>query len=148
MRPAPTGQDLELATRLDQALTRMVRWSRREVAEPLGPGVLSALACVVDRGPIRLGDLAAHERVAPPTLSRMVAGLEQDGHLTRDVDPADRRSSFVRATDAGRDLVVGLRARRGAMLAERLEPVLDVDRRAALASLVDALERAFASDAP
>lgn len=138
------GLDLALAARLDAVLTRMVRWSRHGVAAPMAPGMLSALASVVDHGPIRLGDLAAREGVAPATLSRLVAALEQDGHIERAVDPADRRSAFVEATPGGRAIVLDLRARRGALLRERIGPALDGDPALqALHSLVDALEGTF-----
>lgn len=142
--PSATGEllDVELAARLDAVLTRLVRWSRQQLDAPMAPGMLSALATVVDQGSVRLGDLAVHEHVAPATLSRIVAGLEAQGHLVRDVDPADRRSSFVRASDQGRALVHDLRARRGELLLKRLQPVLSPADQAALRSLVDALEGA------
>lgn len=141
----PGRLDVELAERLDAVLTRMVRWSRHGVASPMAPGMLSALASVVDHGPVRLGDLAAREGVAPATLSRLVAVLEQDGHLERTTDPADRRSAFVEATPGGRAVVLDLRERRGALLRERIGPALDGDPAVrALRSLVGALEAAFA----
>ncbi len=142
---ATSDLDVELAARLDAVLTRIVRWSRHGVAAPMAPGMLSALASVVDHGPIRLGDLAAREGVAPATLSRLVSALEQHGHIERAVDPADRRSAFVEATPGGRTLVLDLRARRGALLRERIGPALDGDPAvSALRSLVAALEGAFA----
>lgn len=141
--PQRAGLDVALAARLDQVLTRLVRWSRREVAAPMGPGMLSALASVVDAGSIRLGDLAAREGVAPATLSRIVAALERDGYLVRAVDPADRRSSFVRPTPSGTALVLDLRARRGAVLLQRLQPALRPTQVASLLGLVESLEGAF-----
>ncbi len=136
--------DVELAVRLDQILTKLVRWSRREVAAPMGPGMLSALASVVDAGSIRLGDLAAREQVSAATLSRLAAALEREGYLLREVDRADRRSAFVRPTPAGVALVRDLRARRGAVLLQRLQPALGAGEVASLRALVERLEGAFA----
>lgn len=135
-----SGLDIELAVRLDQVLTKLVRWSRREVAAPMGPGMLAALASVVDAGSIRLGELAAKEHVTPATLSRIVGALEREGYLLREVDRADRRSVFVCPTAAGKALVLDLRARRGAVLLQRLRPTLKRTEVAALRGLVERLE--------
>ena len=137
-RLAPVPLDVESAARLDQALTRLVRWSRRQVAGPFGPGMLSALASVVDDGPIRLGELAGREGTSPATLSRVVAALEADGLIARSPDPSDRRSAFVRATAEGVATVTDLRRRRGQLLLARLA-ALPVEQQDALRGLADAL---------
>lgn len=136
---SPVPLDVEAAGRLDQALARLVRWSRRQVGGPLGPGMLSALASLVDGGPVRLGELAAREGSTAATLSRVVAGLEAEGLLLRETDPADRRSSFVRASPRGEAVVRELRERRGAMLLARLAG-LPVEQQDALRGLAAALE--------
>lgn len=140
-RRLPTRKvDLETASRLDTAIGRWVRWTRRHQPAPFGPGVVAALASVMDVGPIRLGDLAAREGVTPATLSRIVATLEKEKLLKRRIDPEDRRSAFVEITEAGRTMVVELRKARGQALLERLPP-LTAEQRAVLKTVVEAVER-------
>jgi len=133
------GSEIETADRLYRALSRLIRWSRRASVAPVGPGTMSALASIVDCGPVRLGDLAAREGVVPATLSRIVAGLEDEGLISRSVDPADRRSTFVSATADGRRLLTDVREMRASALLERIDR-LDVVQRAALVGALDALE--------
>jgi DNA-binding MarR family transcriptional regulator len=116
------------------ALSRARRWLSRLAADPVGnvgsTGV-SALAQVVRSGPLRLGDLAAREKVAPATLSRVVAGLVEHGYVERTPDPEDARAGLLTATAAGRQLLEESRARRSAELAARLRR-LDHEERAAV----------------
>jgi DNA-binding MarR family transcriptional regulator len=143
MNPSPTRTydeaQIANADRLYRALTRLVRWSRRTSVSPVGPGTLSALATIVDSGPLRLGDLASREGVTPATLSRIAAALEDEGLMSRSVDPDDRRSTFVSATAAGSRMVADVRARRAAGLLERIDR-LEESQRVALVAALDALE--------
>ena len=88
------GEDIDLSeeqvTELLIALSRTRRWLSRLTADQVhhvGSTGVSALAEVVRSGPMRLGDLAARERVTAATLSRVVAGLVEHGYLERTVDP-------------------------------------------------------------
>jgi DNA-binding MarR family transcriptional regulator len=137
--PAANTARVEDADRLYRALARLIRWSRRSSVSPVGPGTLSALGTICDCGPVRLGDLAQREGVTPATLSRIIAGLEDDGYIARTVDPDDRRSTFVTATSTGRQLVADVRGLRAAALLERLGR-LDDDQRTALLGALGALE--------
>ena len=56
-------------------------------------------------GPITLGELAAVEQVQPPSMTRIVARLEECGYVTRVVDPTDRRVARAVITDAGATLL-------------------------------------------
>jgi DNA-binding MarR family transcriptional regulator len=125
--------------RLGDALGRLTRTTRRELALPLGASSISALRSVEQQGAMRLGDLARHEGVTPATLSRIVAVLEDDGYAVRTTDADDRRSSWLAITPAGRRLLDGVRRDRAAILSARLER-LTVDQRRALAGAIDALE--------
>jgi DNA-binding MarR family transcriptional regulator len=87
-----------------------------------------------------LGELADHERVAPPSISKCVAKLEADGLLARAPDPNDGRISRVSTTKAGRALVAEARRRKTAWLTGRIEE-LDDDDRARLAAALDVLDR-------
>lgn len=130
--------DRALGEQLFIALGRTLRWNSRQSGEEFGPGVLSALGTVVDCGSMRLGDLAAREGVTPASLSRTIALLEAKGLSSRLVDPADRRSAFVRATDVGALLIRERRRDRGARIAAQLGPLTD-EERAALQRIIAAI---------
>ena len=63
---------------------------------------LSALSVVVFGGPLTLGQLAAAEQVKPPTMTRIVTGLEKEGLVQRLGDVNDRRLTQIQATVKGR----------------------------------------------
>lgn len=91
---------------------------------------LSALSVIVFAGPISLAELAEAEHVRPPTMSRIVENLVQDGLVTRDADPADRRMVRIAATQEGRALLDDGRARRVKAIGGRLGKLADSERRA------------------
>lgn len=138
-RAAVSAAELELGVCLDRALARLLRWNRRNQPSPFGPGVLSALGTVVDSGRIRLGDLAVREGIAPASLTRSVALLEEHALLVRSTDPDDRRSVFVEATPHGVAFVEDRRRMRGEGLAVRLAP-LTADEMAAMHAIVRAID--------
>lgn len=133
------AQDAELAGRLRLAVTRLARRMRQEADSGLSPTLLSALASIDCAGPMTLGDLAAREQVAPPTVTKAVGILEEQGYAVRRQDPTDRRVVRVEATEAGRTLLERTRTRRNAWLARRLGE-LDPAGRESLAAALDALE--------
>jgi DNA-binding MarR family transcriptional regulator len=138
-RSAPDATDGLDVSRLAEALTRVTRATRRELALPLGASSLAALATVDQQGPMRLGDLARHEGVTPATLSRIVSVLEDDGYARRTVDADDRRSSWLEVTPAGKRLLAGVRRDRAALVAARVARLSTAQRRA-LANALDGLE--------
>jgi DNA-binding MarR family transcriptional regulator len=122
-------------TELLVALSRARRWLSRLATDehsPVGASGVSALAEVVRSGPIRLGDLAARERVAPATLSRVVAGLVDHGFVSRTPDPEDARAGILTATPAGVALLEKSRRRRAAELTARLDRLTEGERDAVL----------------
>jgi DNA-binding MarR family transcriptional regulator len=135
----------ELSGRLLEALSRIARSTRRATNSRLTLGSLSALATIIDLGPIRPGDLAVREGVAPATLSRVIGALERDGHITRRPDPEDRRSVFLEATATGKREVAAVRRRRATVMKTRLG-AMDEDHRELLAAALPALEE-LAQDA-
>jgi DNA-binding MarR family transcriptional regulator len=126
----------DAAARLALALARLTRVLRRggDLAG-LGPGSISALATLARSGPMRLGDLAVRESVAPPTLTRIVAGLEESGYVVRAPDPDDRRATLVEATDAAAELVSGVGLARVSRLRDRIDTLGDDDLRALLRAI-------------
>jgi DNA-binding MarR family transcriptional regulator len=127
------------------AVGRLARRLRQASAGGVTPSQLSALATVSRNGPVTLGALAEQERLAPPTITRIVAKLEDEGWLVRVADPADRRVSLVSTTATGEQLLAEVRRRRADWLEERLAHLDQRDRRRLHAAL-DALERL--ADAP
>ncbi|HVC69854.1 MAG TPA: MarR family transcriptional regulator [Acidimicrobiales bacterium] len=131
--------DLELAARLRLAVLRLSRRLRQQIAGGVTSAQLSALATVERLGSPTFGELAASERVRPPSMTRIVVGLEGAGLVRRQVDPLDRRVARVTLTAGGRRLVQRSRSLRTAYLARRLRR-LSASERASLAELVPLLE--------
>src|ERR1700745_3542339 len=98
-----TDADVIDVTRLRVALARLSRRMRSHALAGLTPTQLAALSTVERAGPLRLGDLAAAEGIAPSTLTRMVAALEELGYVRRDADPKDARASTLAITPKGHD---------------------------------------------
>lgn len=132
--------DVELASRLRLVVTRLGRRLRRQAAGDLTPSQMSALASVVRLGPMTLGDLSTVENVRPPTVTKVVAALEEQGLVVREVDPRDRRVTRVGATARGSELLAVSRSRSNAYLAARLQ-ALPADERATLERAIGMLER-------
>ena len=139
--PAPaarTGTDL--AEHLRLSVTRLARRLRQQTGLDASPTQLAALATIERQGPITLGELAAAERVQPPTVTAAVGRLEQEGLVRRTPDRTDRRVVRVSATAAGKRLLARNRSRKTAFLSSRLES-LDDDERATLAAATVLLDR-------
>ena len=145
--PEPSTGEIAMAARLRLSATRLARRLRQQSDTGLTPTQLSALAAVEHHGPLTLGDLAQHERVAPPTVTRVVAKLEADGLLTRQADPDDRRSTLVAATRAGRRLIEGTRTRKDVWLAARIAS-LGPDEQARLEQALDVLDELTGGEEP
>lgn len=135
----------DAASRLFVALSRINRMLRRDAPDQLGQGAVSVLATIVWYGPLRSGDLAAREGVSPPTMTRIVAGLETTGYACREADPADGRACLVRATTKGRELINGNSSATLDILRERVDR-LPPDQRAALLAALPALDCLSADD--
>src|SRR5512133_1139736 len=104
---------LQLADRLHSAAIHLLRRLRREDdASGLPAPQLSAMSVIVFGGPITLGALASAEQVRPPTITKLVALLEEQGLVEREMDPADRRVVRVKATARGTRLLYDGRRRR------------------------------------
>lgn len=131
----------DMARRLHSAAIRLLRTLRREDdGSGLSAPRLSALSVAVFAGPLSLAELAAAEQVRPPTMSRIVDALVDRGMVSREVDPGDRRSVRIAATEAGIRLLEEGRERRVQALVERLRGLTDYERRA-LARGAEILER-------
>jgi DNA-binding MarR family transcriptional regulator len=127
------------AARLRVAVLRLSRRLRKHDLAGLTPSQLSTLSYVGSSGPVRLGDLAAAERIAPSTLTRLVNVLESRGYVQRQPAPDDARASLVSVTESGLAALQRIRAEGTAMLAGILH-TLPPDQLAALEVALPALE--------
>ncbi|MEA2269516.1 MAG: hypothetical protein QOC64_2126 [Solirubrobacteraceae bacterium] len=134
--PPATG----LAGRLQLVLARTARRLRQEAGADLSPSLSSALASVDRHGPLTPSELAAHERVRRPTVTRVVGRLEELGLVARSPDPSDGRSSLIAPTPEGRALLRRLRTRKSQYLARRLSG-LDAEELVTLERAATILER-------
>jgi DNA-binding MarR family transcriptional regulator len=136
--PASAGPDIDVA-RLRAAIMRLSRRLRKHDLADLTPTQLSALATVARDGPLKLGDLAAAERIAPSTLTRLVSALEERGYLAREPVPGDARASMVSVTETGTLVLRRIKHETTTLLTDSLL-TLPPDQLAALAAALPALE--------
>ena len=142
--PAAVASTIELADELRLTVGRLARRIRQQSTLGLTPSQYSALVSIDQLQPVRLGDLAAAEGVSAPTVTKVVNLLEVAGLVEREVDASDRRSSFVRLTEAGKETLSRIRTERTAFLRQRLDELSPAQRELlvkalpALAALADA----------
>lgn len=117
----------ELASSVRLSVTRLARILRQQDGEGLTPSTTSALAMLNRSGPMTLGDLAAREHVAAPTVTRIVEKLQLAGLVTRRVSEHDGRVSYVEITEEGRRLIGDVRSRRTRWLVEHFEGLSPAD---------------------
>jgi DNA-binding MarR family transcriptional regulator len=118
---------VEVAGHLRMSVARLARLLRQQDESGLSPTLTAALATIAREGPLTLGQLAARERVAPPSITKVVGKLEGRGLVDRQVDERDRRVTRVEVSPAGRDQLEASHTRRTAWLATRLIDLSDAD---------------------
>jgi DNA-binding MarR family transcriptional regulator len=137
---APTTDELvELAVRLRLAIARTHRQLRLNDTAEMSPTLNSCLVTIERRGPLTHGELAAIERLSPPTITNVIGKLEGHGYVRRTRDPADGRVSMLEITREGLDVLQEGRARRTAWLVDRLQELSPAEIRRLLAA-TDVLE--------
>src|SRR6202034_714246 len=95
LRPMVAIAAPTLGSQLRLTVLRLSRRLRQQTAGDVTASQLSALLAIAEHGEVSLGELAAIERIAPPSMTRIAARLEERGLLARRVDAADRRVSRV-----------------------------------------------------
>jgi DNA-binding MarR family transcriptional regulator len=122
--------DTGLASELRFSVARLSRRLRneRDPDNPLSVAALSALGILFREGECTVGTLAAHERVQPPSMTRTVNALVDDGYAVRRAHETDRRQVLVDLTDRGREIILADRRRRDAWLAQRLRELTPEER--------------------
>jgi len=101
---------------------------------------LSAMVALEKNGAMSPGELAAYERVQPPSMTKVLANLEERGLVHRTVHPTDRRQAIIEISDTGRDLLGSERHSRDVWLSAQLEN-LDADEQALLRRVVPVLDK-------
>jgi DNA-binding MarR family transcriptional regulator len=134
MPEAGTQADAALATAMRISISRLARRLR---VERLGLGgtetvlsdiQLAALAALERHDAMTPGELAEHEKVQPPSMTRVIAVLEERHLVRRAPHPTDRRQVILTVTAEGRDLVQRVRRRREAWLARRMQELTEEER--------------------
>ena len=128
------------AARLRLAIGRLTRRLRRHQLAGLTPGQVAVLATVDRSGPLRLSDLAAIEGIAPSTLTRLVAALENRDYVQRYPVAGDARASELAITAGGQEVLERIRQESTAALAGSLAK-LRPGELAALAAALPVLEQ-------
>jgi DNA-binding MarR family transcriptional regulator len=145
MTTQQTRSDAGLATVLRISVSRLARRLRAErIAQGLQPELsdtqLAALAALEKHPAMSPGELAEHEKVQPPSMTRVIAALEERSLVVRAPHPTDRRQVTLTVTEEGRELVHQLRRLREAWLARRLRE-LSPQERATLRAAAPILEK-------
>jgi DNA-binding MarR family transcriptional regulator len=135
-----------LATALRTTILRLARRLRqmRDESLDLNGNQLSAMAVLLNSGDQLMGELAAAERIRPPSMTRIVNGLEERGFVARRPDPRDGRQCLVTLTEPGRTILLANRRRRDEWMARRLAE-LGNDERDVLRRAVTILDRLAAA---
>lgn len=119
----------QLAAQLRDSITRLNRRVRQ--SRPIGDLTatqLSALVSLELAGALTPRELADVERVRPPTMTKIIAKLEERGLLQRTPHPTDRRQVILAATPDGRSVLEQIERAREEWLAQRLAALPEQDR--------------------
>ena len=123
LNTAALAHDLRLA---------VMRFSRRLRNQRVDTSVtlthLAALSTLKRHGPMSPGELAAHERVQPPSMTRVVVALEGMGLVTRTPHATDGRQVIIGLTPGADELLSAEARAREAWLSERLQELPPEER--------------------
>jgi DNA-binding MarR family transcriptional regulator len=116
------------AHQIARAVARMNRRLRQERQSDLTPTQLSVLGAICALGTSTPGAIAAHERVRPPSITRTLSCLVEDGLAIRAPHPDDGRQVLVSLSDEGEAVLAAERARRDMWLSHRLTELTSAER--------------------
>jgi DNA-binding MarR family transcriptional regulator len=135
-----------LASRLRLAVVRLTRRLRAQHGTDAAVTLtqLSAMATLREHGPMSPGELAAWERVQPPSMTRVIAALVQQGLVDRHPHPRDGRQSVVALSEAGQAYVDAEVSARERWLDARIAKLPPAEREV-LARAVDIIDRMASS---
>lgn len=143
-RSATIDSALASALRLSVVrLNRRLRAQRADTSVTLTQ--LAALSTLKGYGALTPGELAAHEKVQPPSMTRVLAALEERELVLRRPHPTDGRQVLVELTDQGRELLHSEVRMREAWLARRLAE-LSAEEREVLRAASTVIDKLVASE--
>ncbi len=139
--------DAGLASELRLSVMRLRRRlaAERHPDNELSLGAMAVLGALYRNGDLSIGELAQCERVQPPSMTRTVNCLEQDGYVVRRPHATDGRQVVVSLSASGRVMLLADRDRRDAWLTQRLR-ALTADERAVLRRAAPILEKLSQED--
>lgn len=124
-----TEAEAGLASRLRLAIIRLNRRLRAQrVNSTISLTQVSALSTLHKCGPLTPGELAAKEGVQPPSMTRVIAALEEYGFATRRPHPTDGRQAIVELSEAGLNYINEEVSAREAWLDKRLAELTPEER--------------------
>ncbi len=127
-----TRTTLDTAALAHDLRLSVTRFNRRLRTQRVDTSVtlthLSALSTLKRHGPMSAGELAAHERVQPPSMTRVVVRLEERGLVTRTAHPTDGRQVVLGLTATAEEMLAAEGRAREAWLAERLQELSREER--------------------
>jgi DNA-binding MarR family transcriptional regulator len=131
-----------LAQALRPSVMRLARRLRqmRDDSVDLNSNQLSAMAVLLNSGDLLMGELAAAEKMQPPSMTRIVNGLEARGFVARRPHPDDRRQCLVTLSGEGRKILLANRRRRDEWLAIRIAQLAPTEREV-LREAIEILEK-------
>src|SRR3954464_9883952 len=109
------------------------RRQERDSSAGLTASQLAAMATLRRHGPLTAGELASHEKVSPPSMTRILGHLSDLGMVERRSSPADGRQVLVELSDDGRRLLAADQRRRDEWLSGRLQELSESERTQLLA---------------
>jgi DNA-binding MarR family transcriptional regulator len=128
MKLARTDAGLASALRISvMRLSRRLR-NERDASDDLTANQLAVLGTLFREGPLTVGDLAAAEKVQPPSMTRTVSCLAEKQLINRDPHPTDKRVVVVSLNDAGQAVIIESRRRKEAWLNHRLKELSAAER--------------------
>jgi DNA-binding MarR family transcriptional regulator len=146
MPPVVSTVDIAaLASQVRLGVTRLARKLRREGDPGVTPTLLAALSTIERHGPMTAGSLASHEQVEKPTVTRLLAALDERELIDRTPDPLDRRVAWLQVSPSGRKLLQRTRRRKDEYLAKRIRDLSPEDQ-ATLEVAAEILDRLTEGD--
>ena len=141
MKDEPISDGADLAGRLRLSVVRLNRRLRSQrTDESISLTHLSAMATLKRCGSMTPSELAASERVRPPSMTRVIAALEEEELVSRRGHPTDGRQSIIELSAKGADLLAAENSARERWLDKRLAELTE-DERAALARATEIIDR-------
>jgi DNA-binding MarR family transcriptional regulator len=129
---------------LARSVARLNRRLRQERQTDLTPTQLSVLGSILKLGPSTPSAIAAYERVQPPSITRTLTCLVDEGLAIREPHPDDGRQVLISVSDKGYAVLAEERVRRDQWLAQRLAELTTAERKT-LREATALLERLAAS---